>query len=78
MNTLIQILTLQNGTFNAWAYGIGTVILLIVAGMNFEEDRDEAFRLIFIALVWPFFLCSLLIVGIVAISVWLGKTLNGW
>ena len=78
MNTLMQIITLQNATFNQWAWIIGTVIILIIAGMNWDSytsDDDEPIKLIFVAFIWPFCLLMVLLVGIVYSPIWIGRQL---
>lgn len=75
MNELIHILTLQNATFNGWAWVIGAVILLITIGMQWDEGEHK-FIPVAIALLWPFFLVVSLIMGIIYTPIWIGRKIK--
>lgn len=76
MNTFMQIVTLQNATFNGWAWVIGTIILLIIAGMNFEKDPLNAIGVGIFALIWPFLMPVLIGMGLLALPFWVGIKIN--
>lgn len=76
MTTFMQIVTLQNSTFNGWAWVIGTIILLIIAGMNFDEDEPRSIVLGFFALIWPFLMPVFILIGLGALPFWVGRKLN--
>ena len=76
MDTFIQIITLQNPTFNGWAWGIGTVLLLIGIGLQYEKNADDSVIAIMVALFWPVFLAVSIMMGIIAFPVWIGKMLG--
>ena len=79
MNTLMQIITLQNATFNQWTWIIGTVIILIMVGMNWEnyahDEPEVPMILSVIAFFWPICLLMVLLVGIVYSPIWIGRQL---
>jgi hypothetical protein len=74
MNTVIQIITLQHSTFNQWAWIIGTIILLIIAGVTFKEDPESSVLMIPISFVWP----SVLVMGVLLSPVWIGVKLGDY
>jgi hypothetical protein len=76
MNELIHILTLQNATFNGWAWAIGTVILLILIGMQWKEHRETSIRMIHLALFWPMAFAVLLIAGFIYTPIWIGRKIK--
>lgn len=76
MNTFMQIVTLQNSTFNVWAWVIGTIILLIIAGMNFDEDPPRSIIFGFFALIWPLLMPVLIGMGLLALPFWVGIKIN--
>ena len=79
MNTLMQIITLQNATFNQWAWIIGTVIILIIVGMKWEtyahDEQEVPITLSILAFFWPICLLMVLLVGIVYCPIWIGRQL---
>jgi hypothetical protein len=78
MNTLMQIITLQNATFNQWTWIIGTVIILILVGMKWENNthhEEELILMSFLALFWPFWLLMVLLAGILYSPIWIGRQL---
>ena len=78
LDTFIQIITLQNPTFNGWAWGIGTVLLLIGIGLQYEENADDSTIAIVVALFWPIFLAVSIMMGIIAFPVWIGERLGNY
>ena len=84
MNELIHILTLQNATFNGWAWAIGTVILLIRIGMRWNDGDEKTIRyfytnliyMIFVALIWPISFAITLIMGIIYTPIWIGRKIK--
>lgn len=76
MNELIHILTLQNATFNVWAWAIGTVISLILIGMRWEEHREDSITMIPLVFAWPFFFAVSLIAGIIYTPIWIGRKIK--
>ena len=79
MNTLMQIITLQNATFNQWAWIIGTIIILILIGMNWEnyahDEPEVPITLGILAFFWPICLLMVLLAGIVYSPIWIGRQL---
>ena len=79
MNTLMQIITLQNATFNQWTWIIGTVIILILIGMDWDnyayDDGEYHVMRIAVAFIWPICLLMVLLVGIVYSPIWIGRQL---
>jgi hypothetical protein len=89
MNTLMQIITLQNATFNQWTWITGTVIILIIVGMKWDnyayddgeyhamliDDGEYHAMLILVAFIWPICLLMVLLVGIVYSPIWIGRQL---
>jgi predicted membrane channel-forming protein YqfA (hemolysin III family) len=79
MNTLMQIITLQNATFNQWTWIIGTVISLILIGMKWEtyahDEQEVPITLSILAFFWPICLLMVLLVGIVYCPIWIGRQL---
>ena len=77
MNTLMQIIMLQNATFNQWAWIIGTVISLIIVGMKWEtyahDETEVPITLSILAFFWPICLLMVLLVGIVYSPIWIGR-----
>jgi hypothetical protein len=76
LDTFIQIITLQNPTFNGWAWGIGTVLLLIGIGLQYEKNADDSIIAMLVALFWPIFLAVSIMMGIIAFPVWVGVKIN--
>lgn len=74
MNNFIEIITLQHSTFNQWAWIIGTIILLIIAGVTFKEDPESSVLMIPISFVWP----SVLVMGVLLSPVWIGVKLGDY
>lgn len=76
MNTFMQIVTLQNSTFNGWAWVIGAVILLVIAGMGFDEDPGTAVIFGACSLFWPMFLVVGIVIAIISTPIWVGRKIN--
>ena len=75
MNQLTHTLLLQNSTFNGWAWAIGTLILLILVGIHWDDGDTKTILMIPISFFWPVIFGFLLIVGIVYIPIWVGRQL---
>lgn len=69
----MQIVTLQNPTFNLSAWTIGAVILLVIIGMG---PQDDVYGSILVALFWPIFLAVLIMMGMITLPVWIGNKLR--
>jgi multidrug transporter EmrE-like cation transporter len=78
MNTVIQIITLQHSTFNQWAWIIGTIILLIIAGVTLKEDTESSVLMIPISFVWPILAGIALLMGVLLSPVWIGVKLGDY
>jgi hypothetical protein len=74
----MQIITLQNPTFNMWAWILGTVIMLIIAGMGFEEEPENATILAIFSWAWPTLLVILTVFFVGYTPFWIGKKLRVW
>ena len=78
MNNFIEIITLQNATFNQWAWIIGAIILLITAGVTFKEDPESSVSIILIAFVWPIVVGVALAAAVLLSPVWVGMKLGDY
>lgn len=76
MNTFMQIVTLQNFAVNGWVWVIGTIILLIIAGMTFDEDPPRSIMFGVYSLIWPLLMPVLIGMGLLALPFWVGIKLN--
>jgi multidrug transporter EmrE-like cation transporter len=74
VNNFIEIITLQHSTFNQWAWIIGTIILLIIAGVTFKEDTESSVLMIPISFVWPIFAG----IAVLLSPVWIGVKLGDY
>jgi len=80
MTEFMQIVMLQNETFNMWAWIIGTVLWWILVGVDLvhqentkQYDEGEAYLMAFFAPIWPIMVAVLLVMAIPASIVWIGK-----
>ena len=78
MNNFIEIITLQNATFNLWAWIIGTIILLIIAGVTFKENPENTIFVIVFSFVWPIFAGLALVIGVLLSPMWVGMKLGDY
>jgi multidrug transporter EmrE-like cation transporter len=78
VSNFIEIITLQHSTFNQWAWIIGTIILLIIAGVTFKEDTESSVLMIPISFVWPIFAGIALVMGVLLSPVWIGVKLGDY
>jgi multidrug transporter EmrE-like cation transporter len=78
VNNFIEIITLQHSTFNQWAWIIGTIILLIIAGVTFKEDTESSVLMIPISFVWPILAGIALLMGVLLSPVWIGVKLGDY
>jgi multidrug transporter EmrE-like cation transporter len=78
VNNFIEIITLQHSTFNQWAWIIGTIILLIIAGVTFEEDTESSALMIPISFVWPILTGIAWVMGVLLSPVWIGVKLGDY
>ena len=78
MNTFMQIITLQNPTFNLWAWLIGTIIVLVIAGMGYEEEPENAIILSLFSWAWPMSVIVLMVFLVGCTPFWVGRKLRVW
>jgi multidrug transporter EmrE-like cation transporter len=78
VNNFIEIITLQHSTFNQWAWIIGTIILLIIAGVTLKEDTESSVLMIPISFVWPILAGIALLMGVLLSPVWIGVKLGDY
>jgi multidrug transporter EmrE-like cation transporter len=78
VSNFIEIITLQHSTFNQWAWIIGTIILLIIAGVTFKEDPESSVLMIPISFGWPILAGSVLVMGVLLSPVWIGVKLGDY
>lgn len=76
MNNFMQIITLQNPTFNGWVWFIGTAIIIIKAGFEYEEDQITAIKLAVFSWTWPIPAFFLIVLSPGYLLFWVGRKLR--